>query len=111
MDLPGALRPWKEPLSFDDKQVYIRDCFDELFDGLNLLEHYLKTDLLAFEDVEFPMAYYIGTLRERGGAVSTFMNHYGNRLAKAFVERFPERPVDRSLQPTTGVAASSASSS
>ncbi len=87
-DLPGALRPWEEPISFDEKEVYIRDCFDELFDGLNLLEHYLRTDLLDFEDVKFPMAYYIGKLKERGDAVRTFMNHYGNRQAKAFVERF-----------------------
>lgn len=103
-DLPGALRPWKEPISFDEKEVYIRDCFDELFDGLNLLEHYLRTDLLDFEDVEFPMAYYMGQLKERGDAVGTFMNHYGNRLAKAFIERFPDTPANRPLQPPSSAA-------
>jgi hypothetical protein len=101
-DLPSALRPWEEPISFDEKEVYIRDCFDELFDGLNLLEHYLRTGLLDFQDVEFPMAYYIGKLRERGEAVRTFMDHYGNRLAKAFVERFPGVSAERPLQPTSG---------
>jgi hypothetical protein len=105
-DLPGALRLWEEPISFDEKEVYIRDCFDELFDGLNLLEHYLRTDLLDFKDVEFPMAYYIGKIVERGDDVSAFMNHYGYRLAKAFIERFPKPPANKSLQPTSGAAGS-----
>jgi len=92
-DLPSALRLWEEPIAFDEKEVYIRDCFDELFDGLNLLEHYLRTDLLDFNDVEFPMASYIGKIVERGDDVSRFMNHYGYRLAKAFIERFPKPPT------------------
>jgi hypothetical protein len=88
-DLPTALRAWHEPISFDEKEVYIRDCFDDLFDGFNLLEHYLRTDLLDFDDVEFPMAYHVGKLRERWDAVSVFINHYGFRRAVAFVDRFP----------------------
>jgi len=101
-DLPGALRLWEEPISFDEKEIYIRDCFDELFDGLNLLEHYLRTDLLDFKDVEFPMAYYVGKIIERHEAVAEFMNHYGYRLAKSFVERFPKPPANKPLQPTSG---------
>jgi hypothetical protein len=88
-DLPTALRAWQDPISFDEKEIYIRDCFDDLFDGLNLLEHYLGTDLLDFRDVEFPMAYHIAKLRERSDAVTVFINHYGYRLAVAFIERFP----------------------
>lgn len=93
-DLPGALRHWVEPVEFNDKEIYIRDCFDELFDGLNLLEHYLRTDLLEFEDVEFPMAYYIGQLKRRGDAVRVFMDHYGNGLARGFIHRFPDPPAN-----------------
>jgi hypothetical protein len=103
-DLPAALRLWEEPISFDEKEVYIRDCFDELFDGLNLLEHYLRTDLLDFKDVEFPMAYYIGKVVERGDDIAGLMNHYGYRLAKAFIERFPKLPAIKPLQPTSGDA-------
>jgi len=106
-DLHGALRPWEEPISFDEKEVYIRDCFDELFDGLNLLEHYLRTDLLDFEDVEFPMAYSVGKLKERGDDTVTFMNHYGNRLAKAFLQRFPDTQASKPLQPTIGPGSTS----
>jgi hypothetical protein len=88
-DLPGALRAWTEPIEFDEKEVYIRDCFDELFDGMNLLEHYLRTDLLDFADIEFPMAYHVAQLRKQWDAVNTFVSHYGNRLARDFVARFP----------------------
>jgi hypothetical protein len=89
-DLPNALRAWDDSISFDEKEVYIRDCFDELFDGLNLLEHYLRTGLLDFADVEFPMAYHVTKLRERSDAAKVYLRHYGYRLAIAFLNRFPE---------------------
>jgi hypothetical protein len=104
-DLSAALRTWHEPMSFTDKEVYIRDCFDELFDGMNMLEHYLRTELLSFQDVQFPMAYHITKLRERWSAVDAFLGHYGFQLALAFVNRFPEEvgaPANKPLQPPSG---------
>jgi hypothetical protein len=97
-DLVDALRPWQEPMSFTEKEIYIRDCFDELFDGFNLLEHYLRTDLVEFSDIEFPLSYYIVQLRTRWDAVSPFINHYGNTLALALVQRFPAPPSLTSVE-------------
>src|SRR5262249_43857862 len=46
-----------------DKQLYIRECFSGLADALELLEHDLRTGLLDFVDVEFPMAHTVAQLR------------------------------------------------
>jgi hypothetical protein len=108
-ELPAALQAWQEPVAFTEKEVYIRDCFDQLFDGMDTLEHYLRTDLLDFADVQFPMAYHVEKLREHWSAVSVFINHYDHRLALAFVNRFPvgeKAPGDIPLQPTASAAGS-----
>jgi hypothetical protein len=94
-DLPDALRRWQPPISFDHKQVYIRDCFDELFYGMSQLEHSLRTGLLDFADLEFPMSYTVGKIRQQWlwAAVAVFLNEYDYDLASAFIKRFPVRPA------------------
>jgi hypothetical protein len=89
-DLTVALRVWEAGMSFPPRHVYIRDAFDNLFEAMNLLEHYLRTDLLDFRDVEFPMAYNVGKLREHWKAVGDFARYYGYDLALAFIDRFPD---------------------
>jgi hypothetical protein len=90
-DLPGALRVWnkEDPISFNEKEVYVRDCFDDLFDAMNSLEHYLQTGLLDFADVQFPMEYHVDNLRYHWNAVEKYISHYGNKLASQFIQRFP----------------------
>ena len=106
-DLPVALRTWGGPqVPFDDTQVYIRDCFDALFDGLELIEHYLRTGLLDFSDVQFPMAYHVKKLREHWNAMEPFMNRYGYSLALAFVDRFHGDSPTTANPPTTELSKS-----
>lgn len=90
-DLRGALEIWTAPRSFTPKEVHIRDAFDALFEAMDLLEHYLRTGLLVFEDIEFPMSYNVMKLREHWSAVEPFMRAYGYELSLAFVGRFPNR--------------------
>jgi hypothetical protein len=106
-DLTQALRAQGHGVSFDTKEVHIRDSFDALFDAMELLEHYLRTGLLEFEDVNFPMAYHVARLREHSSATEPFMRRYGYDLALAFVNRFPEEATlaNKPLQPTTGAGA------
>jgi hypothetical protein len=40
---------------FDDKEQYIRDCFDSLFYSMATIEHYIHSDLVRLEDVAFPL--------------------------------------------------------
>lgn len=75
-------------MTFDDKDAFVRDCFDSLFDALEQVEHYLRTGLLEFRDVEFPLEYHVEKLRDFENAVRPFMKQYGYDLALAFVDRF-----------------------
>jgi hypothetical protein len=93
-ELPNALQAWKEPITFSDKEIYVRDCFDQLLGAFNLLEHYLRTDLLEFEDIEFPTAYYVNKMRDHWSAVGVFASHYHFKLAIDFINRFPSNEVD-----------------
>jgi len=96
-DLGPALRPWRTGTSFTPTEVFIRDCFDEFLDGLELLEHYLRTGLVEFVDIEFPMGYHVAKMRQHWGAVGRFAAEYNYVLALAFAERFP-----RDVSSTTG---------
>lgn len=87
-DLPGALVEWKEPMGFTTRQMYIRDCFDALYDGMDHIEHYLRTGLLDFEDIKVPMEYYVTKLLERGPATLDYMTYYGFVLARSFLARY-----------------------
>lgn len=73
---------------FSDKEAFVRDCFDSLFDALEQVEHYLRTGLIEFEDVGFPLEYYVAQLRERGDVIYPFLTEYGYDLGKPFLERF-----------------------
>ena len=88
-ELGSALRVWKPGIEFTDTEVFIRDSFDELFESMELLEHYLRTGLLEFADVQFPMAYHVHQLREHEDAVKIFLKDYDYHLALAFMQRFP----------------------
>jgi hypothetical protein len=88
-DLALALVARTAESAFTEKYAYIQECFDALCDALEMCEHYVRTDLLSFRDVEFPLAYYITGLRKHWPAVSTFMHSHKYALAVSFVERFP----------------------
>ena len=77
-----------DTMSFDDKEAFVRDCFDSLFEALEQVEHYLRTGLLEFRDVEFPLEYHVEKLRGFKSAAWPFMKHYGYDLALALVDRF-----------------------
>lgn len=75
-------------LGFSDKEQYVRDCFDELLDGFELIEHYLRTGLVKFEDVHFPLEYHVKKLKKFGDAVSPFIQEYEFFYAADLVGRF-----------------------
>lgn len=87
-DLAPALRIHDAQTRFTDKEVYIRDCFDGLFGAMELMEHYLRTKLLDFADVRFPMKYTVDKIRGYHDVVSKFLKEYGYELAPEFLARF-----------------------
>lgn len=87
-EMEAALRPHDESSDFTQKEVHIRDCFDKLLNGLEEVEHYLRLGLIEFEDVRYPLAYYIKKLKEHESAVRQFIEFYEFERAVTFIAKF-----------------------
>ncbi|MGC3989304.1 MAG: hypothetical protein QM796_06430 [Chthoniobacteraceae bacterium] len=73
---------------FTPKEVFIRDCFDEFFNRLGHLEHCISTGLIRFEDVRFPLDYYIGKLEPNHDVYDQYLVAYHFRRSISFIRRF-----------------------
>jgi hypothetical protein len=73
-----------------DPGPFIRDAFDALFDGFERLEHFIRIELIRFDDVEPPLRYYVSKLAapEDRRIIEAFLNEYGFALASSFLDRF-----------------------
>jgi hypothetical protein len=73
-------------------EQFIRDAFDALFDGLEMLEHFLEIKLIEFADVKQPLSYYVGKLSkaEEYAAIQPFLTNYEFSKAEAFLRRYPK---------------------
>ena len=85
-DVRSALRV-KELLP-ESKETEIRDCFHALFGSLDHLEHYIRINLIVFQDVEYPLEYWMSNMLDRWEIFSEHLSAYRFKLAKKFVERF-----------------------
>jgi len=85
-DVPHALRLDESHKS--DKDVYIRECFDALFFHVNQLERSLRTNVLRFEDVQFPLNYYAEKMLGRKEVFEEYMKKFGDKEALAFFQRY-----------------------
>lgn len=72
-------------------EQFVRDSFDEFFDGLERLELFIRIDLIRFEDVESAFKYYVSRMAKSPvrEVMAAFLNQYNFELAEAFVNRFP----------------------
>jgi hypothetical protein len=73
-----------------DPGPFIRDAFDALFDVFERLEHFVRIDLIRFEDVEPRLRYYVGKLAaaDERPVAEVFLNAYDFKLAPCFLKRF-----------------------
>lgn len=67
---------------------FIRDAFDSLFYRVGRFEHSITSKLVEFEDIEYPMAYYVKKLSENRPVFETYLKTYEFIHALAFLERF-----------------------
>jgi len=74
--------------AFDMDEQFVRDCFDELFDGLDRLEHFLRIGLILFEDIGPRLQYYVALLAKHPQVYQNFLDVYGFSLASALLMRF-----------------------
>lgn len=92
----GALRvsyahvPQPDPLVFTLDEVFVRDCFEALFDEYERFENYIRIQLINFSDVKFPIGYYVKLMTRNKPVFKSFLQTYGYELALGLLERFPE---------------------
>ena len=91
-DRRSALRVVNPVFPPGDPGPFIRDAFDTLFDGFERLEHFIRIDLIRFEDVEQPFRYYVSKLAapEEYPVIQAFLKEYSFVLAFRFLDRFAE---------------------
>jgi Asp-tRNA(Asn)/Glu-tRNA(Gln) amidotransferase C subunit len=79
-------------LQFSDKEVYIRTCFEALYDYLEQLENLIRLDVINFEDIETTFRYYIVRIVRPDTEHFEFFAFYDYPRTKQFIDRFQVRP-------------------
>jgi hypothetical protein len=74
-------------LQFSKKERFIRDCFDDLYEKFELIEHFILHDFIEFTDIAGPLEYYINRIASYEHFLK-FMQKYDYAQALAFVSRF-----------------------
>ena len=83
-ELRPALRV--DNLSFDIKEQFIRECFDDLFSNLELLQHYVDIELIHSDDVMVPLSYYAKRIAGNPKTFYAFLTDYGYTRAKKLLQ-------------------------
>lgn len=79
-------------LRFSDKEVYIRSCFESLYDYLEQLENLIRLEVINFEDIETTFRYYMIRVVRPDTEHFDFFVFYDYPRAKQFIDRFQARP-------------------
>ena len=74
-------------LQFSKKESFIRDCFDDLYDKFDLIEHFIRHGFIELTDIDTPLRYYAIKIAENENHIE-FMKKYNHNLALFFVKRF-----------------------
>lgn len=90
-EVTAALRSHKAGSAFTEKEAAIRDAFDRLLTGWELVANYVETKLAALEDVLPYMEYWGCHLRsdseqKRLAQIRSFMGEYGYRKAERLLD-------------------------
>lgn len=74
-DIKNALGNEKDH-NFSSKEMYIRECFDHLFDKLSEIYHYIDIKLINYEDIKASLEFYFDRLSIFRKEVEFFLNYY-----------------------------------
>lgn len=86
-ELKPALVVHSGTTSFDVKQQFIRDCFENLFDHLLMLEHLISIENIHYDDVRVPIQYYAAKLAKHCPTFDPFLFEYGYAKAHRLIHR------------------------
>lgn len=77
-----------ENLVFSPTETFVRDGFDFFFYYCALFHHYISRGLVDFEDLSYPVDYYIGLLSRNRPVFEAYLDEYRFARAKRFLDRF-----------------------
>ena len=89
------------PTNFNQKEKYVRDCFDTFFGKMQTTEHYILISLVIFEDVEYPFNYFAGKLAQNRQVVQRFLEKYEYHKALAFLSRLDNWKTNATVDKTS----------
>jgi hypothetical protein len=72
------------------KDIYIRDCFDWFFYRIDRIEHYIRRELIDFEDVKAVFKVYALEIAKEGLTYEDFLDFHGYELARKFFARYTQ---------------------
>jgi hypothetical protein len=78
-----------EHIEIDPVSTYLRDCFDNLFYYMAMIEHYTTSGLIHADDTAYPLEYYIPLLAQFRGPVNGYLEKYRLTRTLRFLDRFP----------------------
>jgi len=87
-EVEEALRPHSEK-PFTEKEIYVRDCFDDLLDALQTLDHYIRRKLIVRKDVQYPLEYTACELSGIRKTIDAYIKEYEFHNAAHFLEYYP----------------------
>jgi hypothetical protein len=86
-ELKPALVVHSSTTGFDVKQQFIRDCFENLFDHLLMIEHLISIGNIHYNDVRVPIQYYAAKLAKHRPTFDPFIFKYGYAKAHRLIHR------------------------
>jgi hypothetical protein len=84
-NLGSALRT--EHTEFSPTECFIRECFEDFFDKIELMQHFVDVGFLNFDDLSVPIKYYALKIVDNLSIFESFLDNYGYPRAKLFFER------------------------
>jgi hypothetical protein len=92
--VPVSKEDWVRALrvthtEFNDKEKFVRDCFDNLLYFMGVLEHHISRGLVLFEDVAYPIEYYADLMARDPSVLAAYIETYGFSRSEDFLTRFP----------------------
>lgn len=88
LDIQPAMRPSSTESPFTTAEVFVRTRFECLYDYLEQIEHLIKLDVVAFEDVETAFRYYMVRAIRPNIEHFAFLDSDDYPRAKDFLRRF-----------------------
>jgi len=85
-EVEHALRPYRDRCT--PKEAYIRDAFDTLFYHMALLERAINVSLVTFDDVSWPISYYVQRMATHRRVYEDYMREFSHSGARNLAERF-----------------------